>query len=200
MRVLSFLLVAAIFGSGCTSFEIFRLRNDIARQAPEADIGEGYAMSFGRISIGLARWLSGLGDDEDTDVARAILSEVRRVEFGRFDVNGSFDAAALRMPGRLRHYLEKDNWHHLATIREESEAVWVVYKEGDAGNVVDLLAVVMDEEELVLAKISGDLNAVVAAALSQQDINIPFFGDSEEPVAENPAETEVVEAARELIP
>ena len=198
MRNVLILLFIAASVSGCASYELMRVRNDIARQAPEARIGDGYAMSFGRISLGLARWLSGLSGDEDADMARAVLSEVRRVQFARYDINGAFDAATLRMPGRLRNYLEDDDWYHLATVREESEAVWVVYKERDNA-VVDLLAVMMDEEELVLAKISGDLNAVVTAALSQQDIDIPFFGE-EEQVAEHPAEGEMVDAAMELTP
>ncbi|MCH8032000.1 MAG: DUF4252 domain-containing protein [Bacteroidetes bacterium] len=198
MRNLLILLFLGTSVSGCASYELMRVRNDLARQAPEARIGDGYAMSFGRISLGLASWLAGLGGDEDAEMARAVLSEVRRVQFARYDVNGAFDAASLRMPGRLRSYLEQDDWYLLASIREESEAVWVVYKEKD-DIVVDLLAVVMGQEELVLAKISGDLNAVVAAALMQQDINIPFFGE-EEPAAEHPSETEVMEAAMELIP
>lgn len=198
MRGILILLVVGFASSGCTSFELTRVRNDLARQAPGVEIGDGYAMSFGRISIGLARWLSGLDDDPDTEIARAVLSEVRRVQFGRYEVNGAFDATTLSMPGRLRDYLEKDDWFHLASIREDSEAVWVVYKE-DNGRVVDLLAVVMDDEELVLAKISGNLNAVVAAALSQQDIDIPFFGE-DEPVATHPSENAAIEAAMELIP
>lgn len=198
MRGLLILLVATLFVSGCTSFELTRVRNDLARQAPEARIGDGYAMSFGNVSLGLARWITGLSDDEDGEIAQAVLSEVRRVQFGRYTVNGSFDAATLQMPGRLRSYLERDDWYHLATIREDSEAVWVVYKEED-GLVVDLLAVVLDEEELVLAKISGDLNAVVTAALSQDDLDIPFFGE-DEPIAESPSEVEIVDAAIDLLP
>ena len=198
MRNLLILLLVAISLSGCASYELMRVRNDIDRQVPEAQIGDGYAMSFGRISLGLARWLSGLADDKDAEIAKAVLSKVRRVQFARYEVNGTFDAATLRMPGRLRSYLERGDWYLLAGVREESEAVWVVYKE-DGSAVVDLLAVVMGEEELVLAKISGDLNAVVVAALSQHDFDIPFFGE-EEPAAEHPSETEVVEAAMELIP
>ncbi len=198
MRNLLILLFLGTSVSGCASYELMRVRNDIDRQVPEARIGNGYAMSFGRISLGLARWLSGLVDDEDAGIAQAVLSEVRRVQFARYDINGAFDATTLRMPGRLRSYLERGDWYLLAGIREESEAVWVVYKEKD-DIVVDLLAVVMGQEELVLAKISGDLNAVVAAALSQQGINIPFFGE-EEPAAKHPSETEIVEAAMELIP
>ena len=198
MRSILILALAGFVVSGCTSFELTRVRNDLARQAPEAEIGDGFAMSFGRISLGLARWFSGLDDDPDAEIAQAVLSEVRRVQFGRYEINGAFDATTLSMPGRLRHYLEKDDWFHLATIREDSKAVWVVYKEDD-GHVVDLLAVVMDNEELVLAKISGDLSAVVAAALSQRDIDIPFFGE-EEPVAPHPSEEATIEDAMELIP
>ncbi len=198
MRRTLLLLLVVFWASGCTSFQLTRVRNDLARQAPEARIGDGYAISFGSISLGLARWITGMSDDEDGAIANAMLSEVRRVQLGRFTINGAFDAYNLRTPGPLQHHLERDDWFHLATIREESEAVWVVYKEDD-GIVVDLLVVVMGEEELVLAKISGDLNGVVAAALSQRDIEIPFIVDDGS-VAENLADDAMLEAVREFIP
>ncbi|MDX1420477.1 MAG: hypothetical protein R3181_10970, partial [Rubricoccaceae bacterium] len=67
-RPLSLLLLAALLASGCTSYELTRVRNDLARQLPEAAIGEGYAMSFGRFSLGFAGWIAHFADDEDGEL------------------------------------------------------------------------------------------------------------------------------------
>jgi hypothetical protein len=180
--------------AGCTSFELTRVRNDLARQLPEAGIGEGYAVSFGGLSVGFARWLSGFADEEDGELAQLALREVRRVSFGRYDVEGAVDARRLVMPARLRHYVEDEGWVHLATFREAGEAGWVLYRErGDA--ITDLFAVVLTEEDLVLARVSGDLSALVLNVLAHERTRLPFFEEPETEEAEA-ASSAVVEAAQ----
>lgn len=198
MKRLVLLFLSASLLTGCTSFELSRVRNDLARQAPEAKIGDGYAFSFGKISIGLARLLAGFGG-EDGDVAQSILGEVQRVQFAKYDVDGDLNASRLAMPGRLRHYLEDENWEHLASVRTANEAVWVLYREEDNA-IRDLFAVVLDAEELVLARITGNLNAVVLTALAEQDIEIPYFNDDEESQPAAVASDEMLETAAELAP
>ncbi|HLT46318.1 MAG TPA: DUF4252 domain-containing protein [Rubricoccaceae bacterium] len=177
MRTLPALLLLAVAASGCTSFELTSVRNDLARQLPEAAIGEGYAVSFGRISIGFTRWLTSFADDEDAELAQIALREVRRVQFGRYDVTGPVDASRLTMPSRLRHYVEDEGWQHLATFREGAEAGWVLYRERDEG-ITDLFAVVLSEEELVLARLSGDLDDLVVNVLRHERHRLPLFREA----------------------
>ena len=189
----SLLLLLAVVASGCTSFELTRVRNDLARQLPEAEIGDGYAMSFGRFSLGFTRWIANFADDEDGELAQIALREVRRVQFGRYDVGGAVDARRLTMPAHLRRYVERDGWQHLATFRDGTEAGWVLYRErGDA--VTDLFAVVLTEDDLVLARLSGNLSAVVTEVLRHERARLPLFREaaSEE---EAEATRAVVEAA-----
>ena len=133
MRNLLILLFLATSVSGCASYELMRVRNDLARQAPEARIGDGYAMSFGRISLGLASWLAGLGGDEDAEMARVVLSEVRRVQFARYDVNGAFELGEVKPGGyslRVRP----------AGIRNASpDLAWVDVEQGKSATNVRLV-------------------------------------------------------------
>lgn len=188
------LLLVALVASGCTSFELTRVRNDLARQLPDAEIGEGYAMSFGRFSLGFARWITHFADGEDSEIAQVALREVRRVQFGRYDVEGALDASRVTMPARLRHYVESDSWQHLATFREGNEAGWVLYRERDDA-VTDLFAVVLSEEELVLARVSGDLSALVTEVLQSERGRLPIFREAETDREADDAEA-VVEAAQ----
>jgi hypothetical protein len=112
------------------------------------------------------------------------------VQFGRYEVNGPVDGPRLVMPARLRHYVEDEGWVHLATFRQADEAGWVLYRErGEA--ITDLFAVVLTEEELVLARVSGDLNALVLNVLERQRTELPLFEEDESDEA-----GAVVEAAR----
>lgn len=195
LRPLLFALLPLLL-TGCTSFELARVRNDLARQLPDAKIGSGYSVSFGGLTLGLGRWLAGFAGDDDGELAQVALREVRRVQFGHYDVEGAVDGARLVMPERLRHYVEDEGWVHLATYREGGEAGWVLYRErGDA--ITDLFAVVLSDEELVLARVSGRLDALVLNVLEHHRSKLPFFEETETPEEEADARA-VVDAARQV--
>jgi hypothetical protein len=191
-----FVLGVVVLCSGCTSFELTGVRNDLARQLPEARISDGYAMAFGGVSLGFARWIAGFADDEDGALAQTALREVRRVHFGRYRVEGTVDGTRLVMPERLRHYVEDDGWAHLATFRTGEEAGWVLYRDhGDS--VTDLFAVILTGEELVLARLSGDLSALVTGVMQQERSRLPIFRDAQTPQDVSEAQA-LVEAAEHL--
>ncbi len=191
MRIL--LLAGLLALSGCTSYSLTRVRNDLARDLPEARIGEGYAVAFGRFSLGAARFFAGFADDEDAELARLVLRDVRKVQFGHYDVEGEVDGARVVMPARLRRYVERDGWDHLATFRDDGEAGWVLYREG-RDTVTDLLVVVLNEEELVLARLSGDLGRIVENVAASGRIEWPGFRE-----AASEDEADAVEAAVEAV-
>lgn len=181
---------------GCTSFELTRVRNDLARQVPEAEIGEGYAMAFGSISMGLARLFAGFADDEDGEIAQVALREVRKVSFGRYDINGTLDGTRLTMPSRLRDYVDEREWMHLLSFRDVHEAGWVLYR-ADGDEITDLFVVVFESEELTLARISGNLSALVLNVLETQQMDFPLFEDPETPAEDKEADL-ILEAATSL--
>ena len=187
------LLILGLALSGCTSYSLTYVRNDLARQMPDAKIGEGYALTFGRFSIGTARFLAGFAGDDDSDMARLVLRDVRKVQFGHYEVEGPVDGSHLVMPNRLRRFVERDGWTHLATFRDPSEAGWVLYRERrDA--ITDLFVVVLNDEELVLARLSGDLSGIVHSVMESQQFDLPMFRDEE-----SPEETAEVDALIETV-
>lgn len=192
MRILP-LLLAGLLLSGCTSYALTGVRNDLARDLPEARIGEGYAVAFGRFSLGTARLFAGFAEDEDGELARLVLRDVKKVQFGHYEVEGAVDGTRVVMPARLRRYVERDGWGHLATFRDAGEAGWVLYREG-RDTVTDLLVVVLTGEELVLARLSGNLGGIVQSVLASDRIEWPGFRE-----AESDEEAEAVEAAVEAV-
>ena len=161
---LAALVLASGALSGCTSFELARTRNDLAREVPEARLGPGYSLSFGGVSLGLARFFTRFGDEAATSAA---LAHVRRVSVGFYPVEGHLDAGRVRMPRRLRDLVERGGWEHLATFRDGTEAGWIVYRERD-DDVTDLFAVIFQEDELLMARLRGNLSDVVRAVLQDR--------------------------------
>ena len=171
---LPFGVLAALLIAGCASLEVDRLRYEIAREHPEVKIGEGLSMSFGRVSLGFARWIVGASEDDEGVLAGLVLGEVRRVRVGVFPLEGTLDTDRVTMPRRLRRLVERNGWVPLVTFREEGEAGWVIYREqGDT--ITDLFTVVMGEDQLVMARVSGDVGAIVQHVLQDGEHGLPSF-------------------------
>ena len=162
-------LAITVASSGCTSFEMTRLANHIDRDVPEAEIGEGFALSFGALTMGSARTALALADDgdESTEVARAMLRHVKRVQIGTYEVRGNADLSRIRSPRVFAAY-ERDGWVPVVTVRETDEVVWIMAREKH-DDLRDLLVVLLDHEELMVAKLSGNLSRAVAAAFQESN-------------------------------
>ena len=176
-----------LLSTGCTSFELARLRNDIARDTPGIEIGDGYSTSFGRASIGLARFgigLAGTSDSSTADVNRALRS-VRRVQFARYPVLGrSSDAPIPKLPALERY--ERRGWTPALIVREAGSEVWLYTNErGDA--LSDGLLVTLADDALTLIRLSGNLDEAIKELIGGADIpRVSDIFGSGEPKVEMP--------------
>lgn len=178
---LAIALAVFLASSGCMSLEMTRLRNHIDRGMPEAEIGKGFAVSFGFLTMGTARTVLALSDDgdESTAMARALLRNVKKVKMGRYDVNGRVALNEIETPPIFDAYEER-GWIPVVTVRETDELIWVLAKE-KRDDLRDLLVVVLNEDELVVAKMSGNLTEAVAAAMAESDWASEFARSLESP-------------------
>ena len=183
-RALPLVLALAIAGSGCISTEMGRIKRDLQHDIERtgtATVGKGYAMSFGRGSIGTTRFLGRLVAPQSTEPVRRLSGHVRRVQVAQYPVEGDFDARQIRPPDALNRYAD-DGWHSLVTVRDETSAVWVLYHERpDDLALTDLLTVVVADEALVVTRISGDLTALVLDAVAmgfEGDLWGPAFDEA----------------------
>lgn len=152
--------------SGCIySREIAQTRRDFERQYPDLELKREVVLSFGPGTMGFARWVTGLVRDADAQFASRILEDVRRVKVGVYRVQGDrernldeYDLPALR---RLR------GWETAARIREPDEVVWILYRE-HRGRVEQMFVAVLDEENLVLTRLDGDLQGILEIALAEK--------------------------------
>ena len=189
------LLVAALLLSGCTSFELTRLRNDVDR-TPGVEIGEGYAVAFGRLSVGTLRTGLRLGDDEDAEAVRAALGHVRKAQFGRYRVVSAPPLAEVETPRAVARYIRR-GWTPALVARDDDAAVWLLARDGD-DELRDLLIVTLLPRELIVGKLSGDLTEAVSAFVAttrlaglddllgspDSDASAPEAGPSEAPSAQ----------------
>ena len=148
---------------GCFwSSELSGVRADLQRQLPGSSFDKNLELSFGPVILAFARVITSVipGASE----ARPYLSGVSRVQVGVYDCH--LDTMEdLHMPKRLQSLLD-DGWETAVRVRDEREAVWILYRP-DGEKVKEIFLVVLNDDELVLVKARGNLERVLAAAMDQ---------------------------------
>jgi hypothetical protein len=163
--VIACLLLAT---SGCVwTPELARVAGELERQIPEARFDKEFSLSLGPVAISFARLVTGFVGDDDVRHAREYIRDVSRVQVAIYDTGDMPSISNLRMPSQLAE-LEDRGWETAVKVREDDEAVWVMYRvDGDA--IRDLYVVVLNDDELVLVKATGRLDRIMAKALVDAD-------------------------------
>jgi hypothetical protein len=156
-------VLAALSSPGCFwAPELTGIRRDLESQLPGASFDKDIELSFGPVMLTFARVLTSVipGADE----ARPWLHGVSRVQIGVYDAHvGS--TAELQMPEHLKSLLDL-GWETAMRVRDDDEAVWLLYHP-DGDKVREIFVVVLNDDELVIVKARGRLERIVAAALDE---------------------------------
>jgi len=148
------LIVLVLPLSGCFfSREMAQTRRDIERAYPDLRLQKQVVLNLGPLSLRMAEWLTRLVPEEETASAARYLSAVSRVKVGIYHVEqgGSLDDFDVRRLG-----FEK-SWKVALRTRDDESRVWMLYRD-DGETVSDLYFVVLDEEDLVVARVRGRLS------------------------------------------
>ena len=148
--------------SGCFySREIAHTRRAIERHTG-AEFDRQVVVSIGPRTLRTLGWMVGLAPDDEARMAQDYLHEIRRVKVGvyRAEYLPDLDDVALPLGDRF----ERDGWEVAVQAREGGESMWLLYREYD-DEVRDLYVFVLDDENLVLARINGHLNRLFARAM-----------------------------------
>lgn len=117
-------------------------------------------LRFGRASMGLARTALRFAEDDDPDVAMAgdILDGVREVHLGVYEVWGLDETP--RLPRSICNDLDEDGWSLVVEARDWSSGVWIL-SQIERDEVTGLYVVSIDDHELVVVKLRGDLTRAI---------------------------------------
>ena len=160
------LLLTTVSLSGCIySREIAQTRRDLERYYPDAEFDRQIIINLGPRSLHTVGWLAGLAPEEEAQMARDYLYEIDRVKVGVYEVErlpdlDEFDPPAL-------HRFARDGWEVAVKVQEDDEIIWVLYRER-YNEVSDLYAIVLNDEDLVLARVKGHLNTLLEKVMEDQ--------------------------------
>ena len=150
------LVLVAVSLTGCIySREIAQTRRDLERHYPDARFDREIVINVGPSSLHTLGWLAGLAPEDEAQMARDYLYEIDRVKVGIYRVERLPDLDDFDPPALQR--FERGGWEVAVKARQDDGVVWVLYRER-YGAVRDMYAIVLSDEELVLARVKGHLN------------------------------------------
>ncbi len=142
------------------------LRYEFARQLEGAKFQKEFEITLGPISLWFVRVASGWIKDEDLRHYRSYLRKLRRVEVGVYEVrNLPGGRSSMKAPARLRSML-RDGWQTAIRVREPETSVWILYRER-AGRLRRLQLVILDDNSLVMARVSGRLGDLLRLVVTE---------------------------------
>jgi hypothetical protein len=138
--------LAALSSPGCFwSPELSGVRDDIEHQLPGSSFDKNIEFSFGPVLLTFARVVTSVipGARE----VRPYLHGVSRVQVAVYEAHID-SIAGLHMPRRLQSLME-DGWETAVRVRDNEDAVWLLYRP-DGDEVKEIFVVVLNRDELVL--------------------------------------------------
>ncbi|HEX5133469.1 MAG TPA: DUF4252 domain-containing protein [Candidatus Krumholzibacteria bacterium] len=172
--LLTGVLVALPLANGCMwAPELTEVKQDIAGQMPDVGFKKNVTLSLGPMTMALARTVTGL--IPEAHEARGYLRDVSRVQVAVYQLEGQADATRIETPSRLEE-LQADGWEMAIRVNEENQRVWLLYRAND-DTIREMFVVVVDDDQLVLVKVKGHLERLMAEAIRHSRDEGDFLRD-----------------------
>lgn len=154
--------------SGCIGSSHFtEVRHDLDDQLQGVRFKRQVGVQVGPLTMGLTRFILSFMDDPETDEARALLRAVQVAHVRVYEIVGRLRDQEVRTPRALRQ-MQDHGWNMLVKVRDDESNVWVMSRDR-LGDVRDLYLVVMDDENLVMARVKGNFTTMVEKAMQMSE-------------------------------
>ncbi len=160
--------------TGCVyTNEISRTKRDIETYT-DADFEAGVVVSLGPSLFQTAGWLTKFVDEDEVQMAGRMVYGIRRIKAGVYPTSHVPEFDELDIPDLNR--FKKRGWKPALKIEDDEEVAWLLYRE-KRRRVRDLFVISLTENELVLARIQGNLDELLNYALEEVENEFFFSGD-----------------------
>lgn len=170
---LTIVLLLAVLCSGC-AFNARTLSGtayDLEREIPGAQFDAEFQLTLGRVSLGLAKKIVNLAVDEEEEDEIAFLRKIKRVEMATYETRRLPELPSdMSFPGDRT--LRKKGWNVIVSTTADDGASWVYMREKN-GRPHELMVAALDDDELVLIKVRGDLRSMVEQVLDENVVDVP---------------------------
>lgn len=167
-RLLSLLVAVFLsaFLSGCKDApSVASVRWELEQQLPGVRFERESHIRLGRLTMALAKPIVRWALDEDEE-ARAIVSNIKRLDVGVFRVVALPALHELHLDLRFEQRLAANGWTMVVHEQDDADRTWVFTRADKQGKIRGLFVAALDAEELTLVSLDGRIDRVLAAALA----------------------------------
>ena len=159
--------------AGCVyTNEISRTKHDIETHTA-TELDRGIVLSLGPSLFHTAGWLTGFINESDVRMAGRAVNGIRRIKAGVYPVTYLPEIEELDIPDFDR--FKQKGWEVALKVEYHNEVGWLLYRERRR-RVRDLFVISLSENELVLARIQGNLDELLNIALVETEDDWNSFG------------------------
>ena len=150
-----------LFSTGCLmhASTLEPTRYALERELPGARFDPELKLTLGRVTLGMAKKIVRMVEDNDPDLK--VLKAIKRVELAIYhtETMPTISPAAFRIPRFAA--LKRDGWETAVEVVADDGVTWVLFRPGRRTPVAEILVGVLDEDELVLVKVRGDVEMLL---------------------------------------
>jgi uncharacterized protein DUF4252 len=176
LRLLAIAGLTPLLLSGCLwAPELGQIQREIQSQLPGSQFENEVRLSLGPLSLGLARFVTRFIPENyvpEAGEAHEYLQEVRSVQVAMYRTRTLPSLETVRMPPRLKQIMQEQNWQLTVKNQKTNELTWVLTRV-EGGVVRDLYVVLLDREQLVLVRVEGSMNELLAKAMRNRADELP---------------------------
>ncbi len=157
------LSLVLLTGAGCLwTPDLDQVQRMVARQIEPATMKTEVRLSLGPGALSLARLVTVFADVDPE--ARSYLAHIDHVDINVQKISGLSSVKDVDWPDDVMKRLEAEGWEILVKARENDEIVFVLYKP-HRNTIRQMYVMALSLDELVLVKIDGSLDAMMAQAM-----------------------------------
>lgn len=160
------LAILAVLLSACfttASRQVYQMKTEIEAELPGAEFEKEFALTLGRLSLGLAKGIANMALDEEDQEDLRILRGLKKVEIGVYEASYVPEIGA-EVAARVEAMMARKDWVAAVKVREGDSLSWVYYRLDDEA-IRGIFVIVLDRHELALVRLKGRIDRMLAAAI-----------------------------------
>jgi hypothetical protein len=158
------LVSGCVYGTDAIRDEV----DSIAWDLRPAELDTQAEIAFGRGILGMASTVARWSDDHDAEFAADMLDDIEKVDVGIYEVFGSGRHGPNGLTQDGLEELRDLGWRPVVRTSERRDGSrWVLYRTERGRD--QMLVVGIEEDELVVLRLTGDLGGIMDSAIRRED-------------------------------
>ncbi|MBK8944468.1 MAG: DUF4252 domain-containing protein [Ignavibacteriae bacterium] len=171
IKYLFLLFGISILNSGCIGInrEFKNIRSQILESLND-DFDREIEFSVGPVGFFIASQFVKFADTEEN--VDEMLSKIRNIQIGVYNRLSNFSHPSFKLLTNISKSFDDEKWKPIVKTIQENELTGIFLKENFHEDINELIIISLNDEELVLVKLQGNLGAIMDVIIRDYGHNI----------------------------